>query len=55
MQPMRFPAAIVSLSAVLLLSGTVLADQGDEALFASAKQMAEQRGVPVLLDFFTEW
>jgi hypothetical protein len=52
---MRFPAAILSLSAVLFVSGTVLAGPGDEASLASAKQVAAQRGVPVLLDFFTEW
>lgn len=52
---MRFPAIIVGLSALLLFSGAVIADQGDEASFESAKQLAAQRDVPVLLDFFTEW
>lgn len=52
---MRFPAAIACLSALLFLSGAAFADQGEEATFASAKQLAAQRGVPVLLDFFTEW
>lgn len=52
---MRIPAAILTLTATVLLTSAVVADQGDEATFASAKQLAAQRGVPVLLDFFTEW
>lgn len=52
---MRFPAAILALSASLLLAGAALGDQGEEATFPGAKQLAAQRGVPVLLDFFTEW
>jgi len=49
---MRIPAAILTLT--LLLGGAAMADPGDEATFASAKELAAQRGVPVLLDFFTE-
>ena len=52
---MRLPAAVLTVTAALLLTGAAFADQGEEATFASAKQLAAQRGVPVLLDFFTQW
>jgi hypothetical protein len=45
----------LALGAFLLTFGCTTFDDADPTTFAEAKALAATRGVPLLLDFFTEW
>ena len=45
----------VALALLLALSAPVFAGEGERVDFATAQQMATERGVPVVIDFFTDW
>lgn len=45
----------LGLGALLLTAGCATVDDTASTSFAEAKAQAAARGVPLLLDFFTEW
>ena len=45
----------LALGAFLLTAGCTTTDDGAPDTFAEAKAQAAAQGVPLLLDFFTEW
>ena len=51
----RAPQLILVLGLLLIAAGCGAVEQAPPATFAAAKALAAERGVPLLLDFFTEW
>lgn len=45
----------LALALLLAAAGCGQTEQAPPGTFAEAKILASERGVPVLLDFFTEW
>ena len=47
--------SILALGLLVLAAGCAATEQGPPATLAEAQTLAAERGVPLLLDFFTEW
>jgi hypothetical protein len=47
--------SIIVLGLLALAAGCGATEQAEPATLADAKALAAERGVPLLLDFFTEW
>jgi len=54
MKPSRLPSLTITASLVLLVACGGVAT-GPPTTFEQAKTQAASRGVPVLLDFYTDW
>ena len=55
MMTKRSALPLISMGLLLFAAGCGTSEEAAPANFADAKAQAAARGVPLLLDFFTEW